>query len=175
MTKENTLCQDYYGAIYYIRKNKKLVIFIVDDDLFYLSLLKKELSKNSKFSIHTFSKGEDCLNYLSLNPDLVILDYHLNGKHSYAKNGAIIAQEIKEKSPQTETIIISSNHKLVFVDKLKQTESSIFFKDSFVLEKVESTFFNLLKKRKERWIQYAIFPSLIITTLILSLLIYLKL
>jgi len=176
MKQENTLFQDYHGALYYISKNKDkmLTIFIVDDDIFYLKLLQKELSENSLFSIHTFSKGEDCLNYLSLSPNLIILDYHLDGQHSYAKNGAIIAKEINERLPNTETIIISSDHKLSFVDKLKETNTTVFFKDSFVYKKIETTFFSILKKRKEKWIQHAIFPSLVITTLIITLIIYLN-
>jgi len=171
MKENNSIFQDYYGALYYIEENKdkKLTIFIVDDDLFYLTILNKKLTENSNFSVHTFSLGEDCLIYLSLKPDLVILDYHLNGKYTYAKNGAIIAQEIKEKSPTTETIIISSDQKLLFIDKLR---TKVMFKDRKVFGKIETKFLNILKIQKEMWLQNAIFPSLIVATLIIVLLIF---
>ena len=178
MEREEKILSDYHGALYHIKgnKNKDLTIFLVDDDLFYLNLLEKQLSKNPKFEIFTFSTGEKCLNSLELKPDLVILDYHLDGKYSYAKKGNIIAKEIKKSLPQTETIIISSDHKLPFIEQLKDiTQRSIFFKDSFVIEKIQSKFLNILKKRKEKWLQQAIFPSLLITIILISIIIYIKL
>ena len=112
MKREEKILSDYYGALYHIKENKDkdLTIFLVDDDQFYLNLLEKQLSKNPNFEIFTFNTGEKCLNSLELKPDLIILDYHLDGKHSYAKKGDIIAKEIKKKLPKTETIIISSDN-----------------------------------------------------------------
>ncbi|MBL4668307.1 MAG: response regulator [Flavobacteriales bacterium] len=175
MKHEEKILTDYYGALYYIKENKdnELTIFIVDDDLFYLHLLEKELSKNSKFEIFTFTTGEQCLNALQLNPDLVILDYHLDGKQSYPKNGDVIAKEIKKRLPKTETIIISSDHKLALVGELNRP--TILFKDGFVKEKIQSMFLNILKKRKDQWLQNAIFPTLILSFLLICIIIYLKL
>jgi len=175
MRQEKNIFQNYYGALYHTMENidKNLTIFIVDDDLFYRNQLKNELSKNTNFSIHTFSKGENCLNYLSLNPDLVIIDYQ-NGMHSYAKNGAIIAHEINHKLPNIEVIIVSSDQKITLINKLKNRNNKTFFKDSYVYTKIERIFFNIVKKRNEKWIQEFIFPSLIISTLILTLFVYLE-
>ena len=175
MKHEEKILTDYYGALYYIKKNKdnELTIFIVDDDSFYLRLLEKQLSKNPKFEIFTFSSGEKCLNALQLNPDLVILDYHLDGKQSYPKNGDVIAKEIKKILPNTETIIISSDHKLALVDELNQP--TVLFKDGFVKEKIQLMFLNILKKRKDKWLQNAIFPALILTFLLICIIIYFKL
>ncbi len=75
MKQEETLFQDYHGMFYYIEKNKSknLTIFLIDDDPFYLLLLKEELIKNPNFRVISFSKGEDCLFYLNLKPDLIDL------------------------------------------------------------------------------------------------------
>ncbi len=175
MKHEEKILSDYYGALYYIKENKDnvLTIFIVDDDPFYLNLLEKQLSKNRKFEIFTFTNGEKCLNALQLTPDLVILDYHLDGRQSYPKNGDLIAQEIKKRLPETETIIISSDHKLALVDELNHP--TVLFKDGFVKEKIQSIFFKIIKRRKNEWLKNAIFPTLILTFLLIFIIIYLKL
>ncbi|PCI97179.1 MAG: hypothetical protein COB15_08210 [Flavobacteriales bacterium] len=174
MRKNEIIYSDYHGALYHIEANKdvELTIFIVDDDPFYLKLLKTQLARNPKFEIFTFASGESCLNALELKPDLIILDYHLDGQHAFLKKGDVIAEEIKKLSPKTETIIISSDHKLALVDELNRP--NILFKDSFVKEKVQTKFIDILKIRKLKWIREAIFPLLILTFLFTCIIIYLK-
>ncbi|MBL4651849.1 MAG: response regulator [Flavobacteriales bacterium] len=152
--KKDTIIQDYHGGLYFIKgnKDKELTIFIVDDHEVYLNLLKEELSENPKFSIYTFTTGEACLDYLKLKPDLVILDYHLDGTHSYAKKGDVICEKIKEQLPQTEVVIVSSDHKLAFIAGLrKKVPGGIMFKDSYTVEKLKHESGKLMKKRKKKF------------------------
>lgn len=146
MKTKTTIFQDYYGAFYYLESNEKkeLIIFIVDDNDFYLQLLKAQLNKNEKFAIYTFSSGEECLNYLDLNPDIVIIDYHLDGTHSHFQKGDVIAQNIRRRLPEAEIIIISSDHELALTQK---NELKFLFKDAHIKDKVESTFVNINNSR----------------------------
>ena len=98
--KTHTIIQDYYGATNFIELNKdeNLTIFIDDDNKVYLQLLKHSL-KRKNFTILTFATGEECLNYLELKPNLVILDYHLDGINPYAKKGDKIAELISQQQP----------------------------------------------------------------------------
>ena len=52
-------------------------IFIVEDDMFYASLLKNEILKNSLGSVKHFRTGESFLDCLKQVPDVVLLDYNL--------------------------------------------------------------------------------------------------
>jgi len=174
MKHDEKILADYYGALYYIKENKdnELTIFVVDDDEFYLKLLEAQLSKNPKFEVFTFPSGDKCLESLKLNPDLVILDYHLDGVKANQKKGDEIAIEIKKNLPKAEIIIISSDHKLALVDELSQPK--ILFKDGFVKDKIHSVFSDIRSSRKRDSMRNAIFPTLLLSIILTFIIIYFK-
>jgi response regulator of citrate/malate metabolism len=114
MKKSMELFQDYYGATYFLKNNmdKKLIIFLIDDDPFYLMMAGEELSKNTNFKVLKFPTGEDALIYSKLQPDLILIDFHLDSVNPKAKNGAVISKMFKVKCPDSEIMIITSDHKL---------------------------------------------------------------
>lgn len=139
METKNTV-KDYYGASSFIEKNKDkdLIVFIVDDNIPYLNLLKKLLERPN-FSVFTFSTGEECLEYLQLQPDLVILDYHLDGVNPYAMKGDRIAEIIEQKVPNAEIIMISSDSKFNLISDLHlSSASNIIYKDDDAIVKIKS-------------------------------------
>lgn len=95
-------------------KKNSYTVFIVDDDTKLLTMLKHYLEKNSDFILEVlvFATGENCLDKMELNPDVVILDYYFDATNKGAKNGQEILQRIKEVRPQTEVIMISGQDKL---------------------------------------------------------------
>jgi DNA-binding NarL/FixJ family response regulator len=168
---------DYHGGAYYFEENKEkeLTIFIVDDDPFYLNLLVAQISKNEKFEIFTFPTGEECLNALQLKPDLVILDYHLDSVTPYAKKGDEIAEQIKSRMPKAEILMMSSDHKLPFIKKLKEeNQSKIFYKDGYIKEKAEGILARIASKRKGGWLNDGIFFFMCGVTVIIITFIYIK-
>ena len=54
-------------------------IFIVDDDQFLGSLIKKAIEKLDQVDVTHFLSPEECLNNLHLNPDIVSIDYLMPG------------------------------------------------------------------------------------------------
>jgi two-component system OmpR family response regulator len=84
-------------------------IFLVDDDILYLKLLENQLSGNQKIKITTFRTGEKCLELLSENPDVIILDYFLNGNDKTAKNGLEILIKIKQEHPNIQVLMLSAH------------------------------------------------------------------
>ena len=86
----------------------KIKIFLVDDDLVFLRMLEIEFLQLGSFSIHTFTSGELCLAALSENPDIIILDYLLDGTDKTAINGLETLRKIKEHDPNIEVIILSA-------------------------------------------------------------------
>jgi two-component system OmpR family response regulator len=83
-------------------------IFVVDDNDMFATMLKDHLSKNPGYKISLFNTGEDCLKNLHQNPDLILLDYHLNDVFKDAANGLAILEEIKSQKSPAHVIVMSS-------------------------------------------------------------------
>lgn len=90
----------------------KVRIFLVDDDAMYLKLLVIEFQQFKNFIIETYPTGELCIKNLSHKPDLIILDYHLNGIDKHAMNGIQTLDKIKAKNPAIQVVMLSSQDKI---------------------------------------------------------------
>ena len=66
---------------------KKSLIFLVDDDQLFLKTLEADFKNNTEISVRTFATGELCLENISEDPDVIVLDYYLNGVDEKARNG----------------------------------------------------------------------------------------
>ena len=86
-------------------------IFIVDDNEMFAEMVKDHLSAKPKYQLTIFNTGEDCIRNLHKNPDLIILDFHLNDVFKDAANGLQILEEIKKENPRTHVIMLSSQEK----------------------------------------------------------------
>lgn len=91
---------------------QKIKLFLVDDDSVYLKSLEIEFMNHPEFSIETFSTGELCLANLSHNPDVIILDYQLDGIDKTAMNGIDVLDKIKAYDPEIPVIMLSSQDKI---------------------------------------------------------------
>lgn len=161
--RTKNIVKDYYGASYFIDKNKDkdLIVFIVDDNIPYLNLLKKLLERPN-FSIFTFSTGEECLEYLQLEPDLVILDYHLDGVNPYAMKGDRVAELIEQKVPSVEIIMISSDNKFNLISELHLSNTkNVIYKDESAIGKIKIASEKLVEKSTKGKVNYKI-PFIII-------------
>jgi len=77
-------------------KNEKIKLFLVDDDTFYLKSLEIDFLQRADFCIETFTTGEQCLENLSHNPDIIVLDYYLDSMDKTAINGIQTLDKINE-------------------------------------------------------------------------------
>ena len=57
-----------------MKNEKKIKLFLVDDDAVYLKLLEIEFLENGDFDIETYATGELCIAHLSHQPDIIVLD-----------------------------------------------------------------------------------------------------
>ena len=87
-------------------------IFLVDDDAFYLKNLSLDFLDFDNYIIETFPTGEKCLEKIHEMPDLVILDYHLNGINPTAINGIEALDEIKKINSNIPVVMLSSQDKI---------------------------------------------------------------
>jgi DNA-binding NtrC family response regulator len=86
----------------------KIKLFLVDDDAVYLKLLAIEFLQHADFAVETFATGELCLAHISEQPDIIILDYHLDGIDKNAMNGIETLDKIMVISPDIPVIMLSS-------------------------------------------------------------------
>ncbi len=95
-----------------MKNENKIKIFLVDDDALFLKSLQIEFSENTNFEIETFSTGELCLANIFKNPDVVILDYQLDGVEENAMNGIKTLDQIKAFNQDIPVIMLSSQDKI---------------------------------------------------------------
>jgi DNA-binding NtrC family response regulator len=91
---------------------KKILIFLVDDDDLFLKSLEIDFTQNTQSTIKTFASGELCIESLSENPDVIILDYYLDSVDKTAINGLETLNIIKRTNPQIPVIMLSSQDKI---------------------------------------------------------------
>jgi two-component system, OmpR family, response regulator len=132
--------------------DKKILLFLVDDDALFLKLLEIEFAENTLSIIKTFPTGELCLENISQNPDIVILDYHLNSIDKNAINGLETLDRIKAANQTIPVVMLSSQDKIeVAVNCMKHQAYDYIVKSetAFIrLQKAITTIFHYQKIEK---------------------------
>jgi two-component system, OmpR family, response regulator len=95
-----------------MKSENKIHLFLVDDDALFLKSLEIEFHHHTDFTVETFATGELCVENLSHNPDVIILDYHLNAIDKNAMNGIETLDKIKSLSPDIPVVMLSSQDKI---------------------------------------------------------------
>ena len=133
--------------------NNKIRLFLVDDDAVYLKLLEIDFLQHADFSIETFATGELCIENLSHQPDVIILDYLLNGIEKSAMNGIETLDKIKLFNPDIPVVILSSQDKIdVAVDCMHHLAYDYVVKSETAfmrLQKIITRIFSYKKIEKE--------------------------
>ncbi len=100
-------------------------IFIVEDDLWYSSMLSHVLSLNPDYQVKKFNSAKDFFSALHEKPNVVSLDYSLPDA-----TGEEIIEKIKAESPDTKVIVISSQEDVkVAINLLKSGVYDYIVKD----------------------------------------------
>lgn len=136
--------------------NDKIHLFLVDDDALFLKSLEIEFLQNADFEIETFATGELCIENISKHPDLIILDYQLDGISENAMHGIATLDKIKEFDADIPVIMLSSQDKIEIAIKCMHHRAHDYVVKSetaFVrLQKILSSIF--LQKKMEKELQW---------------------
>lgn len=136
-----------------MKNDNKIKLFLVDDDAVFLKTLEIQFLDHADFNIETFATGELCIANLSKKPDVVILDFHLNGIDKTAINGLQTLDEIKKIDADIPVVILSSQDKIdVAVQCIHHNAFDYVVKSetAFVrLQKIISSIFELKQMKKE--------------------------
>ena len=115
-------------------ENKKLSIFVVEDNLMFQHLIAKQLESISS-DIQYFTSGEDCITQLYSNkPDVIVLDNNLEG----ALSGLDTLKVIRILHPYLYVVLFST-------EKCLDTLENFLFYGHFVYVEKDITAFKRLK------------------------------
>jgi len=136
-----------------MNNDNKVKIFLVDDDALFLKSLEIEFLENADFIVETYPTGELCIANLSNNPDIVILDYQLDGIVQNAMNGLETLDKVKAFNPEIPVIMLSSQDKIeVAINCMhhKAFDYVVKSETAFVrLQKIITAIFQYQKMQKE--------------------------
>ena len=139
-----------------MNQSKELKIFIVDDDPFYLNILKQTLSNLGYQNVSMFESGTACLQKLNEKPDVILLDYNMDTYTGYE-----VLKKIKRFDPNIYVVMISSQDDVKSaVDTLKHGAFDYIQKGDddekvikHVLERIIKVK-DLLKKSKPNFLKF---------------------
>lgn len=125
-----------------------LLIFLVDDDIMFLRSLEHSIHqffKNSK--VVSFSTGEECLNNMYQKPDIILLDYKLNGNYPKAMDGLKVLDKVKSAEPEIPVIMFSGqDHMDVAIDTMKHGAFDYIVKNERLFVRVQNGIKNVLHR-----------------------------
>jgi DNA-binding NarL/FixJ family response regulator len=136
-----------------VKNENKIKLFLVDDDALFLKSLEIEFTEHADFDIETYATGELCIAHLSHNPDVVILDYQLDGIDKTAMNGIETLDKIKAFNPDIPVVMLSSQDKIEVAIRCmhhKAFDYVVKSETAFIrLQKIITTIFQYKKIEKE--------------------------
>ncbi len=134
--------------------HKHKLIFIVEDNEMYSFMLDYMLSNEHRLRCMRFSKGEECIENLNLEPDMIILDYMLPGI-----SGLETLKKIKTISPAVPVIVLTGHYDSesakeflkegVFDYMLKEEQDSVTRVKSVVEDVLEKSVLENLEREEK--------------------------
>lgn len=127
----------------------KIKLYLVDDDAVFLKSLEIDFMNNPLFEIHCFPTGEDCLAAMGGLPDIVILDYLLDGMNPMAMNGIQTLDGIKTINKDIPVIMLSGQDKIeVAINCMHHKAYDYVVKSETAFLRIERNITNILKSKK---------------------------
>ena len=110
---------------------KELVILFVDDDEIFLKVLSKYFQiQHPTVRVHTGKSGQECLDLLqNIQPDLLVLDYHLNSQSRSLQGGELL-RAIRKTNATARIVVLSGREKAQMMPELlKENVEDYIVKD----------------------------------------------
>jgi two-component system OmpR family response regulator len=126
--------------------NRSLNISVIDDDAQMREMLNDFFKENYPSSvISTFSTGEAALKNIQSQPDLIVLDYHLDSMDKNAMNGLDVLRRLKERFPHVPVIFLSGQEKMeVAANTMKYGAWDYILKNESAFKRLEIHINNIL-------------------------------
>ena len=116
------------------------LIFFVDDDKMMLNLMEYTFKCKDGFEVKSYLSGEECVENLSLNPHLIVLDYILGDDESTAMSGLETLKEITKLNNNIPVIILSREKSNSLIEKfIDYAAKRYIIKDDFFIDTLIET------------------------------------
>lgn len=116
------------------------LVFFVDDDKMILNLLEYTFSGRDGIQVKTFYTGEDCLENIGLNPDLIILDHNLSKGDDSIMSGLETLQKMPDKGTRSKVIMLSGQDDEELVNEFLLSGAKKYIaKDSYFIDTLIQT------------------------------------
>ena len=127
----------------------KIKIFLVDDDTVFLKLLEFEFLEHGDFEIETYATGELCMDNISHTPDVIILDYYLDGIDRDAMNGIDTLDKIKAYNSDIPVVLLSSQDRIdVAINCMHHKATDYVVKSETAFMRLQKIIDGIFKMRK---------------------------
>jgi FixJ family two-component response regulator len=111
---------------------KNPLIFVVEDNQIYNKLVVSYLKTNKFTRVESYLSGEDALNNMNKNPDIIIQDYLLEGM-----TGIEVLIKAKKTNPNVEFIFLSGQDSIdIAINSMKYGAYDYIVKDQMALQKM---------------------------------------
>jgi DNA-binding NarL/FixJ family response regulator len=108
----------------------KRKLFLVEDDPMFAEMMMDYLKTKPQWEVTYYPTGEDCVKEAYRDPDVVIIDYHLDSLKSNGMNGIDTMVQIKKVAPGAHCIFLSGQEKYgVALQTISHGAENYIFKD----------------------------------------------
>jgi DNA-binding NarL/FixJ family response regulator len=110
------------------------LLFFVDDDKMILNLMEYTFRSRDGYDVQTFFSGEDCIDNLNLNPDIIVLDHIFNHKED-SMSGLETLKKIMKSHEKISVIILSGQEDRNLIPKFIENGAKRYIpKDNFFID-----------------------------------------
>ncbi|MCF6358710.1 MAG: sigma-54 dependent transcriptional regulator [Draconibacterium sp.] len=122
------------------KNNIQYKVFIVEDNILYARILKKQLTDDN-YQVKVFHNGTDFINCLDEKPDVITLDYTLPDM-----TGQDVLEKIQQKLPGAHVIVISAQEDIdTAINLMKNGAYDYIMKAPDTREKLSNIIKNIYK------------------------------
>lgn len=115
---------------------EKLTAFVVEDNIQYAEMICYVLNQTGLYQAYPFYSVNSCLQELNNQPDLVVLDYHLNTSPD-KKNGDQILAYIQKEKLKSSVVLLSGQDKIsIAVNAIKEGVYDYIVKNDYAIAKI---------------------------------------
>ena len=120
-------------------------IFIVEDDKFYLEILKNQVGFLDNVEVHAFESAESCISNIDLKPDVILLDFYLDGSNKNNISGHEALSILKGINPEQKILFISGEQNWELMETYNKYRAvKYILKDEFLNTQLNPTIKNLM-------------------------------
>lgn len=125
---------------------KNLRIIVIDDDSNMTEMVKDFMeTKFPQSDITAYTSGESALEQMFQEPDIIVLDYHLDSKDPAAMNGLQILKKIRDRYQNVPVVFLSGQEKAeIAANTMKYGAFDYIVKNQHAFERLELVLRNII-------------------------------